>query len=185
MASLLRATSTVGASPLKPNSNATKEARGKLERLSKEHTPRGFVEEAPQRTKKSKEPGDKEKVPKGSQKKRKLVHITSSSRKFGTSVSHSSKDAPPSKLLDSAMKAIKVELVRRADGEEAREEAAKRASEKAEEETKKKKPTRTQGKSPSFLARRKEELAPALLKALLVEVQGATESFYKFWTDQW
>lgn len=46
-------------------------------------------------------------------------------------MSHSSKGAPPSpKLIESAMKAVKVEMVQRAKEEEAHEEAAIEATEK-------------------------------------------------------
>lgn len=46
-------------------------------------------------------------------KKRKFTHSNESySKKFGTIVSHSSKDAAPSpKLIEFVMKAVKVELV--------------------------------------------------------------------------
>lgn len=39
---------------------------------------------------------------------------------------------------------------------------------------------RTPGKSVSFLAQYEEDMAPALLEALPLEVRGATTNFYKF-----
>lgn len=185
MASILRATSTVGAKPLKSSSSRAKEVRGKLERLSKDNIPRGSGEEAPKKSEKAKEPRGKEKVPDDSHKKRRLVYVTSSSGKFGTLVSHSSKDAPPQpKLLDSAMEVVKVEMVRKAEAEEAMEEAVRRAAEEAKEEATKQRPAKTQGKSPNFLTGHDEVLALALLDALPAEVRGTTESFYKFWIDR-
>lgn len=65
------------------------------------------------------------------------------------------------------------------------EEAARRQAEVAEEKAAKQRPARVQAKSPSFLAGREEPLASALVKALLPEIRGATESFYKFWMDRW
>lgn len=55
MASILKATSTVEARPLKLSSSRANEVRGKLECLSKEHTSRGSEEEPPQKTERSKE----------------------------------------------------------------------------------------------------------------------------------
>ncbi|XP_022862709.1 uncharacterized protein LOC111382907 [Olea europaea var. sylvestris] len=78
-----------------------------------------------------------------------------------------------------------MEMVREVEAEEAREEAARRAAEAAEEEAAKEKPVREKGKSPNFLAGREDELAPALVEALPEEIRGATESFYKFWTERW
>lgn len=76
-------------------------------------------------------------------------------------------------------------MVRRAEADEAREEAAKRQAEVAEEEAAKEKPIRVQGKSPSFLAGREEPLAPVLVEALPPEIRSTAESFYKFLTDRW
>ncbi|XP_022895277.1 uncharacterized protein LOC111409463 [Olea europaea var. sylvestris] len=76
-------------------------------------------------------------------------------------------------------------MVREAEAEEARAEAARHASEAAEEEAAKQKPVCEKGKSPSFLARREEALAPALVEALPEEIRSATESFYKFWKERW
>ncbi|XP_022883483.1 axoneme-associated protein mst101(2)-like [Olea europaea var. sylvestris] len=165
MASILKATSTAKARPLKPGSSGAKEVRGR-------------------RPEKPKEPRGKEKVPKET-KKRKLVHISSSAGKFGTSVSLRAEQTEESKLLAAASKAIKLEMVREVEAEEAREEAARRAAEAAEEEAAKEKPVREKGKSPNFLAGREEELAPSLVKALPEEIRSATESFYKFWTERW
>lgn len=55
-------------------------------------------------------------------KKRKLVHSSGSSTiKFGTILSYSGKANPPSqKLMESTMKAVKVEMVRRAEDKEAK-----------------------------------------------------------------
>lgn len=83
MASILSPTSTIGTRPLKPSSSRAREVRGKLERLLKENTSKGSEREAPQKER-SKEPRGKEKVLEESQKKRKLVYVTSSSGKFGT-----------------------------------------------------------------------------------------------------
>ncbi|XP_022895385.1 uncharacterized protein LOC111409586 [Olea europaea var. sylvestris] len=145
---------------------------------------RASKEASTQRPEKPKEPRGKEKVSEET-KKRKLVHISSSAGKFGTSVSHRAEQTGESKLLAAASKAIKMEMVREVEAEEAREEAARRAAEVAEEEAAKEKPVREKGKSPNFLAGREDELAPALVEALPEEIRGATESFYKFWTERW
>ncbi|XP_022852184.1 axoneme-associated protein mst101(2)-like [Olea europaea var. sylvestris] len=183
MASILKATSTVKARPLKPGSSGAKEVRGRVERLSKDCTPRASKEATPQRSEKPKEPRGKEKVPKET-KKRKLVHISSSAGKFGTSVSHRAEQTSEPKLLTAASKAIKMEMVREVEAEEARAEAARRAAEAAEKEALKEKPVREKEKSPSFLAGREEALAPALVEALPEEIRSAIESFYKFWTER-
>ncbi|XP_022846380.1 axoneme-associated protein mst101(2)-like [Olea europaea var. sylvestris] len=190
MATILKATTTAKARALKPGSSGAKEVRGKVEHLSKDSTPKAPEEGASQRQERPKEPRGKEKVPEKA-KRRKLVHVTSSSGKFGTSVSHEAKSTSEPKLFASASKAIKIEMVREAEAEaeaeaeEAREEAARRASEASEEEAAKQKHVREKGKSPSFLAGREETLAPALVKALPEEVRSATENFYRFWTDRW
>ncbi|XP_022858483.1 uncharacterized protein LOC111379357 [Olea europaea var. sylvestris] len=184
MASILKATSTAKARPLKPGSSGAKEVRGRVERLSKDCTPRALEEASTQRPEKPKEPRDKEKVSEET-KKRKLVHISSSAGKFGTSVSHRAEQTGEPKLLAAASKAIKMEMVREVEAEEAREEAARRAAEAAEEEAAKGKPVRENGKSPNFLAGREDELAPALVEAFPEEIRSATESFYKFWTEKW
>ncbi|XP_022843376.1 uncharacterized protein LOC111366926 [Olea europaea var. sylvestris] len=184
MAIILKATTTVKARALKPGSSGAKEVRGRVERLSKDSTPKASEEGVSQRQERPKEPWGKEKVPEEA-KRRKLVHVTSSSKKFGTLVSHEAKSTSEPKLLASASKAIKLEMVREAEAEEAREEAARRAAEAAEEEAAKQKPVREKGKSPSFLAGREETLATALVEALSQEVRSATESFYRFWTDRW
>ncbi|XP_022841900.1 uncharacterized protein LOC111365575 [Olea europaea var. sylvestris] len=165
MASILKATSTAKARPLKPGSNGAKEVRGR-------------------RPEKPKEPRGKEKVSEET-KKRKLVHISSSAGKFGTSVSYRAEQTGEPKLLAAASKAIKMEMVREVEAEEAREEAARRAAEAAEEEATNERPVREKGKYPNFLAGREDELAPALVEALPEEIRGATESFYKFWTERW
>ncbi|XP_022856961.1 uncharacterized protein LOC111378026 [Olea europaea var. sylvestris] len=184
MASILKATSTAKARPLKPGSSGAKEVRGRVERLSKDCTPRASEEASTQRPEKPKEPRGKEKVSEET-KKRKLVHISSSAGKFGTSVSHRAEQTGEPKLLAAASKAIKMEMVREVEAEEAREEAVRRAAEAAEEEAAKEKPVREKEKSPNFLAGREDELAPALVEALPEEIRGATESFYKFWTERW
>ncbi|XP_022863888.1 axoneme-associated protein mst101(2)-like [Olea europaea var. sylvestris] len=184
MASILKAISTAKARPLKPGSSGAKEVRGRVERLSKDCTPRASEEATTQRPEKPKEPRDKEKVSEET-KKRKLVHISSSAAKFGTSVSYRAEQTGEPKLLAAASKAIKMEMVREVEAEEAREETARRAAEAAEEEAAKEKPVREKGKSPNFLAGREEELAPTLLEALPEEIRSATESFYKFWTKRW
>ncbi|XP_022853416.1 uncharacterized protein LOC111374888 [Olea europaea var. sylvestris] len=184
MASILKATSTAKARPLKPGSSGAKEVRGRVEHLSKDCTPRASEEASTQRPEKPKELRGKEKVSEET-KKRKLVHISSSAGKFGTSVSHRAEQTGEPKLLDAASKAIKMEMVRELEAEEAREEAARRAAEAAEEEAAKGKPVREKGKSPNFLAGREDELAPALVEALPEEIRSATESFYKFWTERW
>ncbi|XP_022876812.1 uncharacterized protein LOC111395018 [Olea europaea var. sylvestris] len=184
MASILKATSTVKVRPLKPVSSGAKEVQGRVERLSKDSTSWASKEGTPQRPEKSKEPRGKEKVPE-EPKKRKLVHVSSSSGKFGTSVSHEGKEVGQLKLLEAASKAIKIEMVRRVEAEEAREEAARRQAEVVEEEAAKQRPARVQGKSPSFLVKREEPFTPALVEALPPEIRGATKSFYKFWTDRW
>ncbi|XP_022872417.1 uncharacterized protein LOC111391430 [Olea europaea var. sylvestris] len=172
MATILKATTTVKARPLKLGSSGAKEVQDRVERLSKDSTPKASEEGAPQRQEKLKEPRGKEKVPEEA-KRRKLVHITSSSGKFGTSVSHEAKSTGESKLLASASKAIKIEMVREAEAEEAREDAAKRA---AKEEAAKQKPVREKGKSPSFLAGREETLAPALLHASSCDATDLTRA---------
>ncbi|XP_022875753.1 uncharacterized protein LOC111394224 [Olea europaea var. sylvestris] len=184
MASILKATSTAKARPLKPGSSGAKEVRGRVEHLSKDCTPRTLEEASTQRPEKPKEPRGKEKVSEET-KKRKLVHISSSAGTFGTSVSHRAEQTGESKLLAATSKAIKMEMVREVEAEEAREEAARRAAEAAEEEAAKEKPVREKGKSPNFLAGREDELAPALVEALPEQIRGATESFYKFWTERW
>ncbi|XP_022877114.1 uncharacterized protein LOC111395372 [Olea europaea var. sylvestris] len=158
MASILKVTSTAKARPLKPGSSGAKEVRGRVERLSKDCTPRASEEASTQRPEKPKEPRGKKKVSEET-KKRKLVHISSSAGKFGTSVSHRAEQTGEPKLLAAASKAIKMEMVREVEAEEAREEAARRAAEVAEEEATKEKPVREKG--------------------------NATESFYKFWTERW
>ncbi|XP_022845289.1 uncharacterized protein LOC111368283 [Olea europaea var. sylvestris] len=145
MATILKATTTVKARPLKPGSGGAKEVRGRVECLSKDSTPKASKEGAPQ----------------------------SSSRKFGTSVTHEAKSIGEPKLLASASKAIKIEMVREA---EAQEEAARRAAEAAEDETAKQKPLREKGKSPSFLAGREETLAPALLHASSCDATDLTRA---------
>ncbi|XP_022857163.1 axoneme-associated protein mst101(2)-like [Olea europaea var. sylvestris] len=180
MASILKATFTAKARPLKPGSNGAKEVRGRVECLSKDYTPRASEEPTTQRPGKPKEPRGKEKVSEET-KKRKLVHISSSAGKSGTSVSHRAEQTREPKLLAAASKVIKTEMVREVEAEE----AARRAAEAAEEEAAKEKPVREKGKSPNFLARREEELAPALVEALPEEIRSATKSFYKFWTERW
>ncbi|XP_022863357.1 uncharacterized protein LOC111383478 [Olea europaea var. sylvestris] len=180
MASILKATSTVKARPLKPGSSGAKEVRGRVERLSKDCTPRALEEASTQRPEKPKEPRGKEKVSEET-KKRKLVHISSSAGKFGTSVSHRAEQTGEPKLLAAASKAIKMEMVRKVKAEE----AVRRAAEAAEEEAAKEKPIREKGKSPNFLVGREDELAPALVEALPEEIRSATESFYKFWMERW
>ncbi|XP_022866780.1 muscle M-line assembly protein unc-89-like, partial [Olea europaea var. sylvestris] len=177
MASILKATSTVKSRPLKPASNGAKEVRGRVERLFKDSTPRASKEGTPQTQEKPKEPRGKEKVPEEA-KRRKLVHVTSSSGKFETSVSHEAKSTGEPKLLASASKAIKIEMVREA-------EAARKAAEVAKEEAAKQKPVREKEKSPSFLAGKEETLAPTLVETLPQEVRSATESFYRCWTNRW
>ncbi|XP_022850772.1 uncharacterized protein LOC111372622 [Olea europaea var. sylvestris] len=136
MASILKATSTAKARPLKP----------------------GALEEAtPQRPEKSKEPRGKEKVPEET-KKRKLVHISSSAGKFGTSVSHRAEQTAEPKLLAAASKAIKMEMVREVEAEEARADVASWEG---------------GGDGPSFGGGSPEE------------IRSATESFYKFWIERW
>lgn len=163
MARILKATSVVGAKALKTSSSAAKEVRSSLECLDEDSIGKGAEEEAFPKVEKGKEAKGKEKAPDEPQKKRKLIHINSSSRKFGTTVSHSSKGVvPPSKLMESAMKGVKVEMVRKAEEEEALEEAAQEVAEKEEEAVevlKRPRPTRTSGKSVSFLEERQEELA--------------------------
>ncbi|XP_022871083.1 uncharacterized protein LOC111390297 [Olea europaea var. sylvestris] len=184
MATIIKATTTAKARALKPGSSGAKEVRGKVERFSKDSTPKASEEGASQRQERPKEFRGKEKVPE-EVKRRKLVHVTSSFGKFGTSVSYEAKSTSEPKLLASASKAIKLEMAREAEAEEAREEAARRVAEAAEEEVAKQKPIWEKEKSPSFLARREETLAPALVEALPQEVRSATENFYWFWTDRW
>lgn len=133
MAFILKATSPVKARLLKPGFNGAKEVRGRVERLSKDDSLRAPEEGTPQRLEKAKELRGKEKVPE-EPKKRKLVHVTSSSGKFRTSVSHEGREVTQLKLLASASKAVKIEMVRRAEAEEPKEEAARRAAEATEEE---------------------------------------------------
>ncbi|XP_022894769.1 axoneme-associated protein mst101(2)-like [Olea europaea var. sylvestris] len=180
MASILKATSTANARPLKPGFSGAKEVRGRVERLSKDCTTRALEEASTQRPEKPKEPRGKEKVSEET-KKRKLVHISSSAGKFGTSVSHRAEQTGEPKLLAATSKAIKMEMVREVEAEE----AARRAAEAVEEKAAKEKPVREKGKSPNFLAGREDELAPALVEALLEEIRSVTESFYKFWTERW
>ncbi|XP_022876976.1 axoneme-associated protein mst101(2)-like [Olea europaea var. sylvestris] len=175
MASILKATSTAKARPLKPGSSGAKEVRGRVERLSKDCTPRAMEKASTQRPEKPKEPRGKEKVSEET-KKRKLVHISSSAGKFGTSVSHRAEQTGEPKLLAAASKAIKMEMVREVEAEEAREEAASRAAEAAEEEAAKERPVREKGKSPNFLAGRKDELAPALLHASSCDATDLTRA---------
>ncbi|XP_022868502.1 uncharacterized protein LOC111388070 [Olea europaea var. sylvestris] len=99
-----------------------------------------------QRPEKPKEPRGKEKVSEET-KKRKLVHISSSAGKFGTSVSHRAEQTGEPKLFAVASKAIKMEMVREVEAEEARKEAARQAAEAAEEEAAKEKPVREKGKT--------------------------------------
>ncbi|XP_022891756.1 axoneme-associated protein mst101(2)-like [Olea europaea var. sylvestris] len=146
MASILKATSTAKARPLKPGSSGAKEVRSRVEHLSKDCTPRASEEATTQRPEKPEEPRGKEKVSEET-KKRKLVHISSSAGKFGTSVSHRAEQTGEPKLLAAASKAIKMEMVREVEAEEAREEAARRAAEAAEEEAAKEKPVREKGKA--------------------------------------
>lgn len=63
MASILKATSTVGARPLKPSSREAKKVRGKLKCLSKEHMLKGAVEKKAFRKDRSREAKGKEKTP--------------------------------------------------------------------------------------------------------------------------
>lgn len=96
MARILKATATAGAKALKLSSSTAKDVRGKLECLSKGSSGKGVGKEAPPRTDKGKEARGKEKVPNEPQKKRSWVHSSGSSTiKFGTTVSHSSKADPP------------------------------------------------------------------------------------------
>ncbi|XP_022854660.1 uncharacterized protein LOC111375973 [Olea europaea var. sylvestris] len=132
--------------------------------------PRASKEETPQRPEKAKEPQGKEKVVEDP-KKKKLVHISSSSGKFRSSMSQG-KEVGPSKLLEATSKVVKIEMVRRAEADEAREEAARRQAEVAGEEAAKEKPVRVQGKSPSFLANREEPLAQ--LWEALIDFQTRT-----------
>lgn len=113
------------------------------------------------------------------------MHVTSSSGKFGTFVSDEGKEAPQSKLLEAASKAVKIEMVWHVEAEKAEEEAARKATNKAEDEAAKQRPSRVQGKSPNFLTGREEVLDPELVEALPAEIRSAIESFYKFWTDRW
>ncbi|XP_022868137.1 protein WEAK CHLOROPLAST MOVEMENT UNDER BLUE LIGHT-like 1 [Olea europaea var. sylvestris] len=152
MASILKATSTAKARPLKPGSSGAKEVRGRVERLSKDCTPRASEEASTQRPEKPKEPRGKEKVSEET-KKRKLVHISSSAGKSGTTVSHRAEQTGEPKLLAAASKAIKMEMVREVEAEEARKEAARGAAEAAEEESAKEKPVREKGKGGSFMPR--------------------------------
>ncbi|XP_022889378.1 actin cytoskeleton-regulatory complex protein pan1-like [Olea europaea var. sylvestris] len=145
MASILKATSTAKARPLKLGSSGAKKVRGRVERLSKDCTPRASEEATTQRPEKPKELRGKEKVSEEN-KKRKLVHISSSAGKFGTSVSHRTEQTGEPKLLAAASKAIKIEMVREVEAKEAREKAARRAAEAAEEEAAKEKPVREKGK---------------------------------------
>ncbi|XP_022891702.1 uncharacterized protein LOC111406522 [Olea europaea var. sylvestris] len=184
MPTILKATTTSKARALKSGSSGAKEVRGKVECLSKDSTPKAPEEGAFQRQERPKEPRSKEKVPE-EVKRRKLVQVTSSSGKFRTSVSHEAKSTGEPKLLASASKAIKIEMVREAEAEAAKEEAVRRATEAAEEEAAKQKLAREKGKSPSFLVGREETLAPALVEALPEEVRSAIENFYRFWTDMW
>lgn len=75
------------------------------------------------------------KGPRGVPEKEEAGALSSFFGKLGIFVSHSSKDAPPLllKLIESTMKAVKVEIVRLAK-EKVRDEATRRAAEKAEEE---------------------------------------------------
>lgn len=79
-------------------------------------------------------------------------------------MSHAGKYAPlQSKLMKSAMKHVNIEMFRHVE-EEAKEETARGATENARKEVaktaKRQCPTRTLGKSISFLVRREEKLAP-------------------------
>lgn len=65
----------------------------------------------PPRLDRSKEDRGKGKALDEPQKNMKVVHISDSLGKLGTTVSHSSKDALPPKLSDFAIKAIKIEMV--------------------------------------------------------------------------
>lgn len=120
MASILKATLTMGPRAWNPSSEAAKEVRIKLERLSKEHANKG-VEKAPQKSDQGREERGKGKALDEPQKKRKLIHSNDSSVKFGMTTSHSSKGTPPlPKLMDSAMNALKIVMVRQANEEAAR-----------------------------------------------------------------
>ncbi|XP_022890577.1 uncharacterized protein LOC111405776 [Olea europaea var. sylvestris] len=154
MATILKATTTTKARALKRGSSGAKEVQGKVERLSKDSTPKAPEEGASQRQKRPKEPREKEKVPE-EVKRRKLVHVTISFGKFGTSVSHEAKSTGRLRLR----------------------RLGRRAAKAAEEEVAKQKPAREKVKSPSFLAGREETLAPTLVEALPEEVRSATENF--------
>lgn len=47
MATIMKAIAAIGARPLKPGSSGAKEVRGRVERLSKDSTPKGSGKEAP------------------------------------------------------------------------------------------------------------------------------------------
>ncbi|XP_022891714.1 axoneme-associated protein mst101(2)-like [Olea europaea var. sylvestris] len=147
---------------------------GRVERLSKDSTSRASEEEALQSQEKAKEPRGKEKVSE-EPKKRKLVHISSSSGKFGSSVSQG-KEARPPKLLEAASKAVRIEMVRHVEADVVREEVARRQAEVAEEKAAKQKPVRVQGKSLSFLASREEPMAPALFHASTCDATDLTRA---------
>lgn len=90
MASILKATSTVGARLLKPFSGPAKDVKSRLERLSKVHVEKN-AEETTSRGEKREE-RDKGKAQEEEPKKRKLVHTSGSpSAKFGTIVSQGRK----------------------------------------------------------------------------------------------
>lgn len=146
MASILKATSIIGAKALKPSSRDAKHVRDKLECLSKECTEKG-AEEAPPKADKSK--GDKGKgVVEEPPKKRKLSHNSYSTGKFGSMVDHLSKAAAPPtlKLLEASIKVMKMEAMHRAN-----EKARKENEEKASKTTEKAPTVKTLGKPGRFL----------------------------------
>lgn len=104
VASILKATTTVGSRALKPSTRAAKYVRKKLVCLSKDHVEK-CDEEAVQKVDKGK--GRMEEP----QKKKKLSHSSSSSEKSSTTIVSAAKQAVPlsSKLMEASMKTIKVE----------------------------------------------------------------------------
>lgn len=118
MASILKATNTVGSKVLRSFSGDGKHVRGKLKCLSKDH-PERSEEEAPQRIDKGKEKMEEP------QKERKLSYGSSSvSGKFGTTIAPAAKQVapPPLKSMEASTKAVKVEMIRKVNEEAKKEE---------------------------------------------------------------
>lgn len=182
MASILKATAIVGDRAQKPSSGSAKEVNSKVEHLSNGQIDKGFEEEASHTSAGGKKDKRNGKVFEDPHKRRKLTHSSNSSTaKFRTAMSHSNKADPLlPKLMNSAMKAVKVEMVRKAEQEEAVKEVVE-----VSKTPKKAPPARTVGNVGRFLRGQDEVIALTVLEMLSTEVQSATENFYKFWINRW